>query len=287
MKIIIGKTSGFCGGVQNAVIKTEKELNNNKSDIYCLGEIVHNKQVIENLKRQGLKVIENIEDAKGKTIIRAHGVPKEIYNKAKEQNIELVDLTCPKVIKIHDIAEEYANKGYFVILVGVEEHPETIGTISFCGNDHYLIRNINDIKFAIEKIKNSGIKKVLVISQTTYSLAKFNNIIEKLKENLGNDYELEIKNTICSATKMRQEETEELSKIVDFMIIVGGKNSSNTKKLYEISKTNCSNVILVETADEINFDNIKKYETIGIMAGASTPKESVEEIENKLNKYGD
>ncbi len=287
MKIIIGKTSGFCGGVQNAVIKTEKELNNNKSDIYCLGEIVHNKQVIENLKRQGLKVIENIEDAKGKTIIRAHGVPKEIYNKAKEQNIELVDLTCPKVVKIHDIAEEYANKGYFVILVGVEEHPETIGTISFCGNDHYLIRNINDIKFAIEKIKNSGIKKVLVISQTTYSLAKFNNIIEKLKENLGNDYELEIKNTICSATKMRQEETEELSKIVDFMIIVGGKNSSNTKKLYEISKTNCSNVILVETADEINFDNIKKYETIGIMAGASTPKESVEEIKNKLNKYGD
>ena len=287
MKIIIGKTSGFCGGVQNAVIKTEKELNNNKSDIYCLGEIVHNKQVIENLKRQGLKVIENIEDAKGKTIIRAHGVPKEIYNKAKEQNIELVDLTCPKVVKIHDIAEEYANKGYFVILVGVEEHPETIGTISFCGNDHYLIRNINDIKFAIEKIKNSGIKKVLVISQTTYSLVKFNNIIEKLKENLENDYELEIKNTICSATKMRQEETEELSKIVDFMIIVGGKNSSNTKKLYEISKTNCSNVILVETADEINFDNIKKYETIGIMAGASTPKESVEEIKNKLNKYGD
>ncbi len=287
MKIIIGKTSGFCGGVQNAVIKTEKELNNNKSDIYCLGEIVHNKQVIENLKRQGLKVIENIEDAKGKTIIRAHGVPKEIYNKAKEQNIELVDLTCPKVVKIHDIAEEYANKGYFVILVGVEEHPETIGTISFCGNDHYLIRSINDIKFAIEKIKNSGIKKVLVISQTTYSLAKFNNIIEKLKENLENDYELEIKNTICSATKMRQEETEELSKIVDFMIIVGGKNSSNTKKLYEISKTNCSNVILVETADEINFDNIKKYETIGIMAGASTPKESVEEIKNKLNKYGD
>ena len=287
MKIIIGKTSGFCGGVQNAVIKTEKELNNNKSDIYCLGEIVHNKQVIENLKRQGLKVIENIEDAKGKTIIRAHGVPKEIYNKAKEQNIELVDLTCPKVVKIHDIAEEYANKGYFVILVGVEEHPETIGTISFCGNDHYLIRSINDIKFAIEKIKNSGIKKVLVISQTTYSLVKFNNIIEKLKENLENDYELEIKNTICSATKMRQEETEELSKIVDFMIIVGGKNSSNTKKLYEISKTNCSNVILVETADEINFDNIKKYETIGIMAGASTPKESVEEIKNKLNKYGD
>lgn len=287
MKIIIGKTSGFCGGVQNAVIKTEKELNNNKSDIYCLGEIVHNKQVIENLKRQGLKVIENIEDAKGKTIIRAHGVPKEIYNKAKEQNIELVDLTCPKVVKIHDIAEEYANKGYFVILVGVEEHPETIGTISFCGNDHYLIRSINDIKFAIEKIKNSGIKKVLVISQTTYSLAKFNNIIEKLKENLENDYELEIKNTICSATKMRQEETEELSKIVDFMIIVGGKNSSNTKKLYEISKTNCSNVILVETADEINFDNIKKYETIGIMAGASTPKESVEEIKNKLNKYWD
>lgn len=279
MEIIVGKTSGFCGGVLNAISKTEQELEKEQGKtIYCLGELVHNKQVVERLEKKGLKVINDIEEANGKTIIRAHGVPQEVYEKANHKGIELIDLTCPKVLKIHDTAKEYAEKGYFIVLVGVEDHPETIGTISFCGENSYLIRNKEDIHGAIDKIIKSDIKKILVIVQTTYSLQKFEEIVEVLQKKLNSEYELLVKNTICSATRLRQEETEKLSKQVDAMIIVGGKNSSNTKKLYDIAIANCPNTILVETVADLDVENIKKYTTIGIMAGASTPNESVEEI---------
>lgn len=283
MRIIIGKTSGFCGGVLNAISKTEQELEKQKEEIvYCLGELVHNKQVVEKLEQKGLKTIDNIEEASGKTIIRAHGVAKDVYDRANKKGIELIDLTCPKVLKIHNMAKEYAQNGYFIILIGVQEHPETIGTISFCGEKSYLIRNEEDINEAIDKVKQSNSKKVFVIVQTTYSLQKFNEIVEKLKTNLNTEYEMVIQNTICSATKLRQEETEELSKKVDAMIIVGGKNSSNTKKLYDVAKVNCKNTLLVETAKDLEVENIKNFKTIGIMAGASTPNESVENIKKIL-----
>ena len=281
MKIIIGKTSGFCGGVLNAISKTEQELEKEKK-VYCLGELVHNKQVVERLERKGLKTIDDIKEANGKTVIRAHGVPQKVYDQANNKGIELVDLTCPKVLKIHNTAKEYAESGYFIILIGVEEHPETIGTISFCGKDSYLIKNNEDINGAIDKIIESKIKKILVIVQTTYSLQKFEDIVEELQNKLNSEYELLVQNTICSATRLRQEETNELSKQVDAMIIVGGKNSSNTKKLYDIAIANCKNTVLVETVNDLNIKNMKKYKKIGIMAGASTPNESVEEIKNIL-----
>lgn len=271
MEIIIGKTSGFCAGVRNTVIKAEKELEQSKEKIYCLGEIVHNKQVIEKLENKGMQTIENIKESNGKTIIRAHGIAKEVYEEAKRMGIELIDLTCPKVLQIHNIVEEYANKDYFIILVGVEGHPETVGTLSFCGKNSFLVKDENDIQEAIERINKD---KVLIIAQTTYNLKKFEEISEKIK-NISKS-EIEIINTICQATKLRQEETEKISKEVELMIIVGGKNSSNTKKLYEIAKANCKNVLKVEKVQEINLESIKKFNKIGIMAGASTPKESIE-----------
>ncbi len=283
MKIIIGKTSGFCGGVLNAVSKTEQELEKEKGKtIYCLGELVHNKQVVEKLEKKGLKIIDNIEEANEKAIIRAHGVSKEVYEKANNKGIEIIDLTCPKVLKIHNTAEEYAKNGYFIVLVGVEEHPETIGTISFCGENSCLIRNKEDINVTLDKIVKSNIKKILILVQTTYSLQKFQEIVEELQQKLNAEYKVCIQNTICSATKLRQEETEKLSKQVDAMIIVGGKNSSNTKKLYDIAKINCANTELVETVKDLDIKNMKNYKIIGIMAGASTPNESVEEIKNAL-----
>ena len=283
MKIIIGKTSGFCGGVLNAVSKTEQELEKEKGKtIYCLGELVHNKQVVEKLEKQGLKVIEDIEEANRKTIIRAHGVPQEVYEKANHKGIEIIDLTCPKVLKIHNTGEEYAKNVYFIVLVGVEEHPETIGTISFCGENSCLIRNKEDIAETIGKILKSNIKKILILVQTTYSLQKFEEIVEELQQKLSAEYEICIQNTICSATKLRQEETEKISKQVDAMIIVGGKNSSNTKKLYDIAKINCKNSFLVETVKDLDVEDMKHFKIIGIMAGASTPNESVEEIKNTL-----
>lgn len=280
MQIIIGKTAGFCFGVKNAVTKTEEQLNKEGS-IYCLGELVHNTQVTENLTSKGVKFIENIEEAKNKVIIRSHGVEKQIYEKAEDLKIELVDLTCPKVLHIHKIAEEYAKKGYFIFIIGKKEHPEMLGTVSFCGENYFVIEKEDEVIEAIESFKKTNIENALIISQTTFSLEKFKTITEKIKENIECN-NLEIKNTICNATKQRQEETEEIAKQVDTMIIVGGKHSSNSNKLHELAKKYCSNVLFVETEEEIDIKTIKPGK-IGIMAGASTPQKSIQKVVEKLN----
>ena len=282
MEIIIGKSSGFCAGVRNAITKTEQELKQNKQQIDCLGELVHNRQVIEKLEKEGLHLINNIEEAQNKVIIRAHGIAKEIYEIAKQNKIELIDLTCPKVLKIHEIIEEYSKKGYYTILIGIKEHPEVIGSISFAGKNSSLITEKEEIEQVIKQIENIQIEKILIIAQTTFNLKKFEEISQEIKQKLGNEYIIEIKNTICHATKIRQEETNEISQKVDYMIIVGGKNSSNTKKLYDISIKNCKNVECVETVKELDINTLKKFNKIGIMAGASTPNESVEEIVKAL-----
>lgn len=282
MKIIVGKTAGFCFGVKNAVDKAEKELDK-KEKTYCLGELVHNKQVTEKLMNKGMIFIEDIDNATGKIIIRSHGVEKNIYEKAKTKEIELIDLTCPKVLHIHNIAEEYKDKGYFILLVGRAEHPEMVGTVSFCGENHYVIESEEEIERAVEEYKKSGNEKMLVIAQTTFSLEKFNRIVATLKEmvNTGN---LEIKNTICNATKERQEETEKIAKTVDAMIIIGGKHSSNSTKLYELSRKYCKEVYFIETEKELDMKYFKDKESVGIMAGASTPKESIQKVVEKLKK---
>lgn len=277
MEIILGKTAGFCYGVRNAVQKAEEKLKE-YNELFCLGELVHNGQVIKKLEKSGLKLVERIDEAKGKVIIRAHGISKEIYNKAKRLNIEVFDFTCPNVLKIHGIADEYKSKGYYIFLVGGKKHPESLGTISFCGKDSYLIETKEDIDEAIKSFKKSNIKKLLIIVQTTFNLEKFNNYVEQIKQKLDENIEIQVKNTICNATKIRQEETCEISKKVQCMIIIGGKNSSNTKKLYDIAKENCKNTIIVETKDELDMKNINQFEKIGIMAGASTPEYSINDI---------
>lgn len=277
MEIILGKTAGFCYGVKTAVTNAEEKLKEYKN-VSCLGELVHNGEVIKKLEKLGLSVVENIEDSKSKVIIRAHGISKDIYKKAEALNIEVFDFTCPFVLKIHNIAEEYSKKGYYIFLIGGKKHPETIGTISFCGKNSCIIEKEEEIKEAIKKLKESKIKKLLIIVQTTFSLEKFSSFVEKIKNEISDDIKLEIKNTICSATKIRQEETANISKEVECMIIIGGKNSSNTKKLYDISKENCENTLIIETKNELNIDEIKKFKKIGIMAGASTPNDSIEDV---------
>lgn len=282
MEIILGKTAGFCFGVKNAVDKAEEELKKGKKT-YCLGELVHNKQVTDELVNKGINFIESIDEATGKVIIRSHGVEKEIYEKAKEKNLELIDLTCPKVLHIHNIAEEYRNKGYFILLVGKADHPEMIGTVSFCGDKHYVIESEEELEKALQAFKISNKDKMLVIAQTTFSLEKFNNIVEKVKE-MVNAENLEIKNTICNATKERQEETEEIAKKVETMIIIGGKHSSNSTKLFELSKKYCKEVFFIETEEELELASIKGKKSIGIMAGASTPAKSIQKVVEKLKK---
>lgn len=277
MEIIIGKTSGFCHGVKNAVDNAIKEIQQTNENVYCLGELVHNKQVTKTLQEKGLIFIENIEEAKGKTIIRAHGVTKDTYKKAKTQKIELKDLTCPKVLKIHEIAEKYAKNGYYIFLVGIANHPETIGTYSFCGENSSIIENISDLEQAVTKFYKTKIKQALLITQTTFNLRKFEEIEEKLNKMLENA-ELKVINTICLSTELRQKETEKLSQEVDLMLIIGGRNSSNTNKLYDISSKYCKNVIFAEGLEDIDINYIRKFEKIGVMAGASTPHESIDNI---------
>lgn len=278
MEIILGKTAGFCNGITRAVEKAEEELQ--KVDkIDCLGDLLHNSQVLNKLKKEGLIVINNIEEAEEKVIIRAHGVTKEVYNYAEKNNVELIDCTCPKVIKIHKTAEELSNENYYIIVIGEKEHAEVIGTFSFCKNGE-IIQNIEELKNRIEILNKKD--KIAVLTQTTYNLQKFFEIEKFLKENITT--EIKICNGICNATEIRQKETEEISKKVDYMIIIGGKKSSNTNKLYEISQKNCKRAIKIEEVTELYNEDFKNISKIGVMAGASTPKTSIEAVINYLKE---
>ena len=279
MEVILGKTSGFCFGVKHAIDGAEKELKNNNK-VYCLGEIIHNEEVIKDLESKGLEIIDNINDAFDKVIIRAHGVPKEVYEIGKKRNIEILDYTCPFVLKIHNTVVEYAKNNYFIFLLGIKNHPETVGTISFCGNNSYLIETLDDISNALKSFDNSGLENLLIISQTTFSVSLFENIVNNIQSSLSSKVNLVIKNTICNTTSMRQKEAEQLSKNVDLMIIIGGQHSSNTKKLYEISKKHCKNVLLIQTEKNLKQEYFHDIGKVGIMAGASTPQSIIEDVVN-------
>ena len=281
MEVIVGKNAGFCYGVKRAVDGAEKELKlDNK--IACIGEIVHNKQVIEKLKSKGMKFIDKLDNDVKTTLIRAHGISKKVYEEAKVKNINIKDYTCPNVLKIHKIAQEYANNGYYIFLCGNPDHPENVGTVSYCNNKYSVINEEEDLDVALQELKNSKMKKLLLVSQTTYSLNKFYNISKKLEKIKPKEVTLVIKNTICKSTELRQIETKQISKSVDCMIIIGGKNSSNTRKLYEIAKENCNNTIFIETKDELNLKLLNNCGKIGIMAGASTPQSVIEDVVKKI-----
>lgn len=282
MEIIVGKLAGFCGGVINSVTRTEKLLDEYK-ELYCLGELVHNKQVVDKLKSKGLIVVEDLGEVPDNSmvIIRAHGVAKSIYEEADKRNIKLFDLTCPNVLKIHEQAKELVDEDNYVVLVAQKDHPEAIGTISFCGDNCDILESHDDIISIVKKINDSGKSKVSIISQTTFSVAKFEQFTKELVDLLSGKYNVEILNTICNATDLRQKETKEMSSLVDAMIIIGGKNSSNTKKLYELARENCLNTYIIETVLEIK-DDFSIFNKVGIMAGASTPKDSIEGVVDYL-----
>lgn len=284
MEIILGKSAGFCYGVKRAVEGAKKELEKSPKQIYCLGEIVHNKHVVEELEEKGMSVTEDITKAREKVIIRAHGVTDDIYKYAKENNLEIIDFTCPNVLRIHEIAKEYAKNGYYIFLCGSKKHPENIGTLSYCGKNVSVIEDETQIEDAISNFKKSKIEKILIIVQTTYSVSKFEFIENKIKEILSSTTSIVVRNTICPATELRQNETKEISKDVECMIIIGGKNSSNTKKLYEISKQNCENSICIESVQDIDITRLKEYSKIGIMAGASTPQKEIKKVVELIEK---
>lgn len=280
MEIIIAENAGFCFGVNRAVEKTLNELEDKTKETYSYGPLIHNNQVVKDLESKGLNTIDNINNIKnGKIIIRSHGVPKDVSKEILDLNLELVDCTCPYVISIHKKVEQFNKKGYDIVIIGDKNHPEIIGINSFCDNMAYII-NSED-----EACELPNLDKVCLVSQTTNTVEKFNKLAEIVKSKSNN---IEVFNTICNATKIRQESALKVAKMVNAMIVIGGKHSSNTQKLVEISKKYCDNVYHIETIKDLSLQDIQKFNKIGITAGASTPdgliKEAILTMENNLNK---
>lgn len=284
MEIIIADNAGFCFGVKRAVELTQDELSKKENSMYSLGPLIHNPQVVEDFAKRGLKVLDSMDELgenpenNKKVIIRSHGVSKQIIQKMEEDNIEFTDTTCPYVKSIHNRVEEFKNQGYNIIIVGDPTHPEVMGINGWCNNEAYVVNSINDAS------ELPDMDKICIVCQTTYKKEQFDKIVDTLKDKSKN---IELFNTICNATKLRQESCKEVAAKVDFMIVIGGYHSSNTKKLAEISRENCKNVIHIETAGELDLNEIKKYKKIGITAGASTPDWIIKEVVDTMDNIND
>ena len=277
MEIICGKLNGFCAGVNYTIKKATELLENTNETIYCLGEIIHNERVIDELENKGMITINDINEApnNSKVIFRAHGEAKEIYEIANSKNIKIFDLTCGKIKIIRNKIEKNKDDS-FIIIIGKKNHPETIGNISFTKPFGSIIETIDDINSVYEEFKLSNLKKVYIIAQTTFSSKKYDEYVNIIQDTFK-DTEIIIDKTICDATENRQTEANELSKTVDKMIIIGGKHSSNTKELAKITEKNCE-TYLIQTIEDLKDCEFNETDKIGVISGASTPLEAINEI---------
>lgn len=279
MYIYVGKTAGFCNGVKYAVDKAKEETLANEK-IYCLGEIVHNRQVVNNLENNGMITVSNIEDIPDgeKVIFRAHGEPEKTYKKAEEKKLQIIDTTCGKVRAIHIKVMKEREKS-FIIILGKKTHPETIGTKGFSGENSFVIESEDDILDSYKEYEKTNLGRVYVVAQTTFSSKLFDEISKQIEDNFA-EAEVIIDKTICDATEIRQAEARQMAKKFHYMIIIGGKNSSNTKELVKIVQEECENVYSIETIDEIKNEKFDITKNVGIIAGASTPEESIIDVKN-------
>lgn len=271
----VGKTAGFCGGVSLCVKRLNEEIDINDV-VYCLGEVVHNKDVVSDFEEKGVIFVDCLDDIPDGSIVafRAHGVVKSIYEDAEKRGMRIVDLTCPKVFNIRNIVKPYLDDAY-VILIAQKTHPEALSTISFCGDNSCIVEDISDLDLS----KMNNFSRVVVIAQTTFNEKKFLEYCDIIKNKFNG--EVIVNNTICNATHIRQEETRYMAKNKDTMIIIGGKNSSNTRKLYDISSEFCTNTLICENISDLDFSKV--FGNIGIMAGASTPKNVIDEVFKAVN----
>lgn len=284
MEVICGKLSGFCYGVNYTVNKAVEILEKNKDKIYCLGEMIHNEIVIKDLEDKGMITVCSIDEIpnNSKVIFRAHGEAKEIYDKAKNKNLEIIDLTCGKIRIIRKKIEKEKDKS-FILIIGKKNHPEIIGNLSYAGENSNLIEDVNDVSSAYKQYKKTNMNRVYVVAQTTFSSSKFDELV-KMLESTFIDANLIIDKTICDATEKRQKETIELSKAVDKMIIIGGKHSSNTKELVMIAEKNCSESFLIQTVEDLKIISFSIKDKIGVISGASTSQEAINEVVEYLKK---
>ena len=288
MKVKVAKTAGFCFGVKRAVDKVYQLIEEGVSPIYTLGPIIHNEGVVADLEARGVHVIaeadlDSPDDTlqNGTVVIRSHGVGKPIYDKLKEKNISYVDVTCPFVLKIHRIVEKESLAGNHIIIIGDKDHPEVQGICGWCQGPYTVIRN----KEEAEAFVPPKGKKISIVSQTTFNYNKFKDLVEILcKKRYDNNVLniLNILNTICNATEERQKEAKNIAGEVDTMLVVGGRHSSNTQKLFEICKKECGNTYYIQTPVDLDSEMFQCSSYVGITAGASTPKKIIEEVQEHV-----
>ena len=302
MEIMVAKHAGFCFGVKKAIeIAEETAAKNKDKKTYVYGQLVHNERVIDDLQKKGIIFAESIEEIPNDaiTVLRAHGEPGTTYQKLKLKNIgknnNLNDATCPLVTLVHNVAIKLKNNGYEVIIFGKKDHPESIGTsYHIRGKDTFIAENPEDAYSVIEHIKNNNIPKVAIISQTTMSVTGYKELIDGINKLFGNKFEelhLSLKDmhknfvfvdTICNPTKQRQSDTEEIARKADIMVVIGGKNSSNSKELAEKSREFGVETFFIQNSSQLKREWFNGKENIGVTAGASTPDVTISEVVDKI-----
>ena len=282
MEAILAKSAGFCFGVERAVdavyrvlSEEEKKEEGLRRPIYTYGAIVHNEQVVKALEDRGVKLLKTKEELaqleKGILVIRAHGVGEEIYSLLQGKDIEIVDSSCPYVRKIQRFVREHSEKGERVIVMGDPEHPEVQGILGWGKGDVTALKGIEEV----EALSDGEGQEIFVVAQTTFHIDKFKLVLALFKKK---GYHVSVINTICNATFERQSEAKELAGRSDAMVVIGGSSSSNTKKLFEICRAICPNTQLIQTVKDLKFNSDEAIRNVGITAGASTPKEIIEEV---------
>jgi len=290
MEVRVAKSAGFCFGVKRAVdsVYEQIEINKDKNvDIYTYGPIIHNEEVVKDLESKGVKVIESSEELKsikeGIVIIRSHGTSGDIYKIIEDNKLKLVDATCPFVKKIHNIVNKESKDGSFIVIIGNSEHPEVIGIKGWAVDPENVVVVGNEED--ADKLKLPSDKRICVVSQTTFNSNKFNYLVEIIRKK---GYDINVLDTICNATHVRQSETKEIAKNASVMLVIGGKKSSNTQKLYEICKKECNNTYYIQTINDLDLEKVKSQvdsgSYVGITAGASTPNNIIEEVHTDVSR---
>ncbi len=302
MSIIVAKHAGFCFGVKRAIETAEETAEKNKGrKTYVYGQLVHNERVIDDLKKRGIEFVDSIEDIPDNavTVLRAHGEPVTTYQKLKLRNIgknnNLNDATCPLVALVHNIAVKLKNNGYEVVIFGKKGHPESIGTSCHIkGRDTFIIESPEDAGSFVEYAAKNKFPRVAIISQTTMSVTGYKGLINNISKLSGKKFEelhLSLKDmhknyvfvdTICNPTKQRQSDTEEIARKADIMVVIGGKNSSNSRELAEKSKELGVETFFIQSAGQLKKEWFNGRKTIGVTAGASTPDATISEVVDKI-----
>ena len=281
MNVELAKTAGFCFGVKRAVDTVYQQIEQYRGEkIFTYGPIIHNEEVIKDLRSHGVEVLNDEEELKTAdadvVVIRSHGVAKYIYDIMEERGITCVDATCPFVKKIHKIVAEKSAEGSYIVIVGNGEHPEVQGIRGWAGEQVTVVQTPEDAeRFELPEKE----QKVCIVAQTTFNYNKFKELVEIISKKR---YDIVVLNTICNATKERQTEARQIAARVDAMIVIGDKRSSNTQKLFEICKEECLNTYYIQTLDDLDINQLRSVESVGITAGASTPNKIIEEVQNNV-----